>query len=219
MISTTRLRATIGWIGILLPWLVLLMSMVYGCGFQNSISATYYIPTCITSFMTIFGSASLLLFNYKGYDKQDDIVCSIAGFLAIGICLCSCSTKDLIEKLPELAYQTNVGAFQIAPFISGIVHNICVINFFGLLAYNSLFLFTKSVVKDKKKMTECKRKRNVIFRICGIGMVVSLLAIIFISIFEWRGGVLVIETTAFTFFGVSWLTKANHYHWLFADKE
>ena len=96
MINTRRLRCTIGWLGMLLPWLVLLMSNIYGCGFPDSISATYYIPTCITPFMIILGSAGLLLLSYKGYDRQDDIVCTIAGVFAVGICLFSCGTKDLI---------------------------------------------------------------------------------------------------------------------------
>lgn len=219
MINTTRLRCTIGWLGMLLPWMVLLMSYVYGCGFPDSISATYYIPTCITPFMIILGSAGLLLFSYRGYDKQDDIVCSIAGVFALGICLFSCATKDLIERWPEIANLVNVGTFQLTPFVSGIIHNVCAVGFFGLLAYNSLFLFTKSVTKDKAKMTENKRKRNVIFRICGIGMVVSLAAIVPISIFELWGGVWIIETIALAFFGISWLTKADCYPWLFCDRK
>ncbi len=219
MINTKRLRCTIGWLGMLLPWIVLLMSNAYGYGFPDSISATYYIPTCITPFMIILGSAGLLLFSYKGYDKQDDIVCSISGAFALGICLFSCTTKDLIERWSDLASLSHVGTFQLTPFVSGVIHSICAIFFFGLLAYNSLFLFTKSLTKDKEKMTKNKRKRNIIFRICGIGMVVSLLAIVPISIFEWWGGVWIIETIALTFFGISWLTKADCYPWLFADKK
>ena len=219
MINTTRLRCTIGWLGMLLPWIVLLMSNIYGYGFPDSISATYYIPTCITPFMIILGSAGLLLFSYKGYDKQDDIVCSIAGVFALGICLFSCATKGLIARWPAIADLTNVGTFQISPVTSGMLHNICAVGFFGLLAYNSLFLFTKSVTKDKTKMETRKKKRNFIFRICGVGMTISLLAIVPVSIFEWWGGVWIIETVALAFFGVSWLTKANYYPWLFADQK
>ena len=215
MINTTRLRATIGWLGMLLPWIVLFLSNIYGYGFPDSISATYYLPTCITPFMIILGSAGLLLFSYKGYDKQDDIICTVAGVFALGICLFSCTTKNLIERWPELAELTGVGTFQIIPVVSGILHNICAIGFFGLLAYNSLFLFTKS----SGNMTENKKKRNIIFRVCGIGMMVSFLAIIPISIFKWWGGVWIVETIALAFFAISWLTKADCYPWLFADKK
>ena len=204
MINTIRLRCAIGWLGMLLPWIVLLMSMLYGYGFPDSISATYYLPTCITPFMIILGSAGLLLFSYKGYDKQDDIICSIAGVFALGICLFSCGTNDL----------TYVGTFQLNQEASGVLHNISAFGFFALLAYNSLFLFTKS----SGNMTNNKKKRNIIFRVCGIGMIVSFLAIIPISVFNLWGGVWLVETVALAFFGISWLTKANCYPWLFADK-
>lgn len=215
MINTRRLRCTIGWLGMLLPWIVLALSYVYGTGFPDSISATYYIPTCITPFMIILGSAGLLLFSYKGYDKQDDIVCSIAGLFAIGICLFSCAINDLATRWPEVATLTNVGTFQIPPSTSGKLHNICAIGFFALLAYNSLFLFTKT----SGDITPNKKKRNVIFRICGVGMAISFVAIVPISVFNWWGGVWLVETIALAFFGISWLTKANCYPWLFADKK
>ena len=165
--------------------------------------------------MIILGSAGLLLFSYKGYDKQDDIVCTVAGIFALGICLFSCTTYGLSERWPELAELTRVGTFQIAPNISGWIHNICAFGFFGLLSYNSLFLFTKS----GDVMTEHKKKRNIIFRICGIGMTISFLTFIPVSILEWWGGIWVIEAVALAFFGVSWLTKADYYPWLFADKK
>ena len=215
MINTTRLRCTIGWLGMLLPWIVLILSGAYGYGFPDSISATYYLPTCITPFMIILGSAGLLLLSYKGYDRQDDIICTIAGIFAVGICLFSCGTKDLVEKWSEFATLTNVGTFQIIPNISGILHNICAIGFFALLAYNSLFLFTKG----GEVTTVNKKKRNIIFRVCGIGMTVSFIAIVPISIFNWWGGVWLVETIALTFFGISWLTKADYYPWLFADRK
>ena len=95
------------------------------------------------------------------------------------------------------------------------MHNISAGLFFALLAYNSLFLFTKS----GGTMTENKKKRNIIFRFCGIGMIVSFLLLIPSTIFGWHGGTWFVEALALIFFGVSWLTKANCYPWLFADKK
>jgi hypothetical protein len=59
----------LGWLGMLLPWIVLILACAYGYGFPDSISATYFIDTCITPFMIILGAAGLLLISYKGYDK------------------------------------------------------------------------------------------------------------------------------------------------------
>ena len=108
MIDTFKLRKTLGWLGMLLPWIVLLLSVVYGFGIPQSISATYYTPTCITPFMIILGSSGILLITYTGYDKQDDIVCTIAGILGICICLFPCFSN--MEK---------VGTFNLPVDVSG----------------------------------------------------------------------------------------------------
>jgi len=109
---------------------------------------------------------------------------------------------------------TVVGTFQLPRIISGWIHNISAVIFFLLLAYNSLFLFTKS----SGEMTEKKKKRNIIFKICGIGMVISLVCIVPFSIFDVWGGTWLVEMFALAFFGVSWLTKSNVYPFLFAEK-
>ena len=109
---------------------------------------------------------------------------------------------------------TVVGTFQLPRIISGWIHNISAVIFFLLLAYNSLFLFTKS----SGEMTEKKKKRNIIFKVCGIGMVISLVCIVPFSIFDVWGGTWLVEMFALAFFGVSWLTKSNVYPFLFAEK-
>ena len=164
MLNVKRFRCFLGWLGMLLPLIVLTLSIVSGHGLPDSISATYYLPACIAPFMIILGASGIFLLFYDGYDKQDDIVCTSAGIFALGICLFSCGTKDLIERWPKLAELTKVGTFQIIPAVSGVLHSICAIGFFALLAYNSIFLFTKT----NGILTENKKKRNIIFRICRL---------------------------------------------------
>lgn len=211
MINTVRLRNSLGILGMLLPVIVLVLSLVNGYGFPDSISATYYLDPCITPFMIILGAAGLLLISYRGYDKQDDIVCTLAGIFALCICIFPCSNDKMymMEYIPDI-----VGTFQLPRVVSGWIHNISAIIFFLLLAYNSLFLFTKS----SGEMTEKKKKRNLIFKICGIGMVAAMVCIIPLSIFEVWGGTWWVEMIALAFFGVSWLTKSNVYPFLFAEK-
>ena len=69
MISTKRLRLPLGFLGMLLPLIVLALSLINGYGLPQSISATYYLDPCITPFMIILGASSILLIAYKGYDK------------------------------------------------------------------------------------------------------------------------------------------------------
>ena len=149
--------------------------------------------------MIILGSASILLMYFDGYDRVDDIINTIAGMFGLLICLFPCEHEA--EK---------VGTFQIPVEVSAVIHNISAVVFFAILAYVSLFQFTKS----GGDMTENKKKRNAIYRVCGIGMMASFALFLLPDFYikTW-----LIEMLALSFFGISWLTKANAYKWLFAD--
>lgn len=195
-INTLRLRSMIGWLGMLLPWIVVLL-----IGYvPSSISATWYTNAC-TSFMIILGSASFLLICYKGYTKVDDILLTCSGIAGLCICLFPCSV---------VGAPSEIGTFLIDKGVSATIHDISAIIFFGLLAYNSFFLFTKS----SGEMTRNKKIRNIIYRICGVGMIASFLILLLPDFYI---KVWLLETIALFFFGVSFLTKADIYPWLFCD--
>lgn len=130
----------------------------------------------------------------------------MAGIAGLGVCLfpCSATSDDF------------VGTFAMATATSGILHNISAAVFFVLLAYNSLFLFTKS----SGEMTKNKKRRNIIFIICGIGMALAFIWIPLAPILglSFYGDTWLVEMIGLTFFGISWLTKSDIYPWLFADK-
>lgn len=196
MINTKRLRCFIGWLAVLLPWIV--SAVLWDI--PPSISATYYTKACPV-FMIVLGAASILLMFYDGYDIIDDVVNTAAGVFGIAICLFPCYT-DIAPA---------VGVFSVDTSISSMIHNVSAAAFFGILAFVSLFQFTKT----DGHMTEKKKKRNVIYRVCGVGMVGAF------SLFllpDFQSKVWIIEMIALTFFGVSWLTKANAYKWLFAEE-
>ena len=195
-INTLRLRAMLGWLGMLLPWIIVPL-VGY---FPDSISATWYTNAC-TVFMIILGSASILLISYRGYDKADDIILTLSGIFGLGICLFPCAIYNAPER---------VGTFLIPVATSNAIHYICALVFFGLLAYNSFFLFTKS----NGEMTTKKKIRNIIYRVCGVGMIASF-AIMLLPYFPCQ--VWVTEAFALFFFGISFLTKADIYPWLFCD--
>lgn len=235
-INTLRLRAMLGWLGMLLPWIVavligdfpnsivmialsLTLVLLISCkgyellgilplciaavlfgDFPDSISATWYTNAC-TVFMIILGSASILLISYKGYEMIDDIILTLSGVFGLGICLFPCAVPT---------YPGKVGTFMIDSSISNTIHFVSAIVFFGLLAYNSFFLFTKS----SGEMTNKKKIRNIIYRVCGIGMVASFGIMLFPTLpyKTW-----ITEALALFFFGISFLTKADIYPWLFCD--
>ena len=213
-IDTVRLRKTVGWLGMLLPIIVLVLCLVFQCVpghiFPDSISATYYFAPTITPFMGILIAASILLMCYRGYEKTDDVINTLTGIAGLCICLFPCSNPEMYAMglIPDY-----VGTFQLPVVISGWIHNIAAVVFFGLLAYNVLFLFTKS----SGIMTDNKKKRNLIYKICGIGMVAALLAIVVVTIFNIYAGTWAVEAVALFFFGIAFLTKADVYPWLFCD--
>lgn len=195
-INTVRLRVFVGALSVALP---IIVALLYGA-LPPSISATYYVAQCITPFMMILGSASSLLISYRGYTKLDDIILTCTGIMGFLICLFPCSN-------PEIPC---VGTFLVPQAVSGIIHNVSAVIFFGLLAFNSLFLFTKS----NGEMTKKKKARNIIYRICGIGMIASfsLLLLPYFYCQMW-----LVEAIALFFFGVSFLTKADVFPFLFCD--
>ena len=214
MINTLKLRKILGWLGVALPWIVAALYMIFETNsivLPHSISATYHVLSCITPFMIILGSAGILLICYDGYDKQDSIICTLAGIFGLCICIFPCSTyPNNVDLDPNML----IGTFQLPAVVSGWIHNITAIIFFGLLAYNSFFLFTKS----SGEMTPEKRKRNIIFKACGIGMIASFILLIPLSLLKIAAAIWIIEAIALMFFGISWLTKSQCYKWLFKDK-
>ena len=196
-INTIRLRILAGVLGMLLPWIVAAL-----VGYiPQSISATWY-TNASTVFMIILGWASGILICYKGYELIDDVLLTCSGIAGFGICLFPCSITSEHEK---------IGTFLIDNQVSDVLHCAFAVVFFGLLAYNSLFLFTKGDPETNPK----KRARNIIFRVCGVGMVASFAIILLpIPCKMW-----ITEAVALTFFGISFLTKANVFPFLFCDEK
>ena len=195
-VNTIRLRVLLGCLGMLLPWIVVAL-LGY---FPTSISATWYTNAC-TPFMIILGSSAILLICYKGYDWLDDLTLSLAGLAGLGVCLFPTWPPD---------NSLYVGTFLTERSLSNKLHLIFAIIFFVLLAYNSIFLFTKGEGKPTKK----KKIRNVIYIVSGIGMLASF-AILLFPPFPSR--IWLIETIALFFFGLSFLTKADVFPFLFCD--
>ena len=202
-INTTRLRCLLGWLATLLPWIVAaFVGMI-----PPSISETWYTNAC-TPFMIILGASCILLISYKGYGKIDDIITTLTAIFGLGICMFPCYPNNTVNHFVKNLYTP----FMVPYNVSNIFHVTCAFIFFGFLAYNSFFLFTKS----SGAMTPEKKKRNIIYRVCGIGMIASFLLMLLPNFYI---KVWLVEMIALTFFGISWLTKADYYPWLFADKK
>lgn len=193
--SYMALRRAVGWIGILLPFVLMsgVLLIFRGKMILNTISLYYY-SGMRDVFVGAICSIALFLFFYKGYDKWDNRAATLAGFFAVGIAL-----------FPTV---------QAKPYNwVAIVHFICAASFFLILAVYSMFLFTR---KDGSP-TKRKLARNKIYIICGLVMTACLLLIMIFFIFfepEHPKSTFVFwaESIALVAFGVSWLTKGGTFY-------
>lgn len=197
-VDTKRMRIMIGILGMLLPWLVALITL----SIPQSISITYYSVFAVGTFMAVLGSAGILLINYKGYEKIDDITATIAGVFGILICLFPMTYLD------DPSVKT--GVLHLPSNVSNIFHSISAIGFFGVLAFMSFFLFTRTG-GSKSEMTDKKKIKNIIYRVCGIGMMGSFLLFLLNLIpgFDCYCLTWIIEAIALFFFGTSWIVKSD----------
>lgn len=194
-----RIRNWIGFLGMILPWISLIGAAIYSAAHgvpdtfwsELSISATYYICPALTGILT---AASIVLMCYSGYDWRDNVITTVTGAFGIMIVLFpnACAVSGDI-----------VGFFQLPVATSHIIHCVVAATFFILLSINSLFLFTLG----ENTSTKQKKIRNIVYRVCGIGMACSL--VLMIIPVEFFAKTFIVEALALTFFGVSWLVKAQ----------
>jgi hypothetical protein len=211
IISFLTMRRLIGILGIALPIVVVLGGLMQKDPvIEGSISGYYY-----TNMRDLFVGAlcvvSLFLMSYKGYEKIDDVVAKMSGAFALGMVIFP--TSMFSGKV------VRVGVFLIDDNVSLYIHLIFGALFFLSLSFNSIFLFTR---RHPGVMGKAKRRRNVVYRSCGIVMVLAMLCITIYMIFFMNTNiakmnpVLIFESIALMAFGVSWLVKGNT---LFKDQK
>jgi hypothetical protein len=199
IISYLTLRKTIGVLGIsLVPVLVIgsfiIDHLINGqpAAIETSVSAYYYTSMRNELEGILFGIGMFLL-CYDGYDLQDSIISKLAGLF--GLCIALFPTSPTTEKGDVIS----------------VIHYVTAGIFFALLAYTSVFLFTKTTDYP----TPQKVRRNRIYRICGIVMAVAVIGIPIDGINSiWNKigflhPTLILELLALTSFGISWLTKGE----------
>lgn len=196
--SYLALRKAVGWIGILLPFVLVVGHLVIFDGESVLTNMSVYYHTGMRDvFVGALCAIALFLFFYRGYDRWDNVAADLAGLCALGVAF-----FPTVEDGPWdwIAW----------------VHFSSAACFLVILALISIFLFTRS----EKHPTEMKKKRNLVYRVCGIVMLAALSSIeIFFLFFDSINSdsrfVLIAETVTLIVFGISWLTKGGT---LYPDK-
>jgi hypothetical protein len=195
--SFRALRKSIGWIGILLPFSLMLGVFLIFKGPIPLYSISQYYYSGMRDLMVgALCAIALFLFFYKGYNPWDLWTANIAGISALGIAF-----FPTVQSGPQ--------------DLSGNIHFISATIFFITLAGISFFLFTKK----NPNPTRQKAKRNLIYRSCGIVIFCALIALgLFYRFFDSDTSHFVFwtETIALIAFGISWLVKGGT---LYSDVE
>lgn len=214
IISYYTMRRAIGILGITLPLILLAGSFLFGnCKeVQMSISAYYY--TNMRNIFVGFNCAvALFLFAYRGHDWMDNLTGYLGCIFALGVAF-------LPATISNTGHTCLVPPAMQHPLV-GTLHNISALFYFMVLIVYSLFLFPKThmdmVTGYKKFMGRQKRKRNVVYYICGTIMTISLLLIIIYMVFlnnrypglKRLNPVFWLESVVMLSFGISWLTKGQ----------
>ena len=205
VLSYLAIRRAVGILGILLP-LVLPAGafLFYHCSQLEPSISDYYHTYMRDVFVGTLCAVALFLFTYKGYDKWDRLATNLASLFALGIAFCPTGPVpgDCSCSIP-CSHAEN---------LLNILHFVFASTFFLTLAIISFFFFTKS----KGTMTAEKKKRNRVYRVCALIMVVCLLMIaLYLNIGSWHDRwekydpVYWLELIALFAFGASWLVKGE----------
>jgi hypothetical protein len=196
IISYMTLRQAVGYLGILLPFVLAIGNwLIFRGGLQASVSNYYYTPMrgVLVGSLCVIGA---FLLAYHGYDRWDDLFTNAAGIGAVGVALFPTPPDN------PSARATIVGYFH---FGFGTI-------MFVSLIVIALWLFRKT--SPGAERTRAKQLRDRVYLVCGIVMLVALsfagiASLPFATALNPINPVFWGEATAVVAFGVSWLVKGQ----------
>ncbi|HET7287762.1 MAG TPA: hypothetical protein VFI71_09845, partial [Pyrinomonadaceae bacterium] len=203
IISFFKLRKAIGLLGLLMPLLVRFGAwLLERIPSHDSISAYYY-TSMRDVFVGVLAATGVFLFCYRGPERQDNILTNIAGLCAIGIALFP--TEPIYHPLISERYNTTSLECYSNHGPLGF-HIYAVAAFFLIISYLAICRFP---LRSRPELTKQKLKRNWIYRICGVVMIVMLILIVVIKAIAPTKSIFLPETIAIVAFGVAWLVKGQ----------
>src|SRR5919109_2908414 len=203
-------RRLIGWIGLLLPALLVVIAIerdgLARWRSLESISAYYY-TGAVAAFVGMLVALALFLFTYRGFDnphhKADRAVAIVAGFAALAVAFFPTAAPADVAPLAWWSRST------------GVIHHVAALVLFAMFAAFALWLFR--LRPDGK--TETTGWRNKLYLACGLA-IVACIAWAAYNGYAARE-IFVPESIALVAFSFSWLVKgyaaealASNVRWL-----
>jgi len=196
-ISYLTIRKIVGILALSFPFLMILASFTSGLvPLEYSLSG-YYWTNSHDVFIGTLSIIAMVLIFYKGYDKTDNIITNIAGVAMLSIAL-----------FPAIGPSNQYTFMFLSPQITAIIHCIAAIISLSLLGVMSFSQFTKT----NKIMTPMKKKRNKIYKTCGIIIFIAIALMAPALLFPITGSIrlfLLLESIVMCAFGFSWFVKSE----------
>ena len=197
LISYMTLRKFVGLIGILLPFALVIIHMLFvrQVVLLGSMSGYYYtdVRGILVGSLCAIG---VFLFAYRGYDGWDNILTNSAGVFAVGVALFPTAPVNPSPRARDIGY----------------VHFACAGLLFAVLAVIALWLFTKTG-PDTERGTQ-KKRRDLVYRTCGIVIALCLVLVPIESLvigapIQRFRPLFWLEAVAVVAFGIAWLVKGQ----------
>lgn len=220
LISYYQLRMFIGLLGFLLSFLLILTTYFLKDEhpFKVSISHYYYSfgHVIFVGTLCILGG---LFATYRGKDKYENMLSNFAGVMAVLVAVFPTRFKGYGGNI-----YINIDKVNYQDWFSW-VHYISAGLLFLSFAVFCLYFFQKSDKKQEgKPISEeealKKSRRNLYYKICGWGILISLACIGLIALLGDDSAsdnqfliysTLIFETTSLFFFSTSWLLKSSEF--------
>ena len=205
-ISQKQMLLITGIIGFAFPIILIIGSAIASeCDVILPAISTYYHSVMGDVFVSLASMLAFCLFVYRGYDGLDKVLTSTASLALLGVAF----FPTWISNPSEINCQLLTNSRTV---LIGNIHYACAGLFFLLLAYICLFEFTKG----NKPYTKNKIKRNRIYKISGILIISSIVAILVYS--KLSSNKTPVKDSTFIFwtevvvlwaFSLSWLIKGE----------
>ncbi len=202
-----RIRRIIGYLGIFLPIILVILSLIgfFKTSIQFSISHYYY-----TNLREIFtgtlSAVGIFLIRYKGHGnpslwKNDNFLTNVAGVMAIGVALFPTNPINMDQKIYTLIPLTKGWLGWLHYGFAGVLFLI-----FSLLAIN---VFTIGQ-ENENLLPKSIMNENNIYRFCGYAIIVFMIMMPIADHFKlFSYSTLVFESLSLFLFGIAWLIKGR----------